>query len=67
MSRERKNLAFDGLGHRADLVPALKINEADALDGPARRPNLLGLDADDLIPKMLRSGRRWIIWSLSPG
>jgi hypothetical protein len=30
------------------LSPSLKINEAEALGGPARRPNLLGLDADDL-------------------
>jgi len=30
------------------LSPSLKINDAEALGGPARRPNLLGLDADDL-------------------
>lgn len=30
------------------MSPSLKIKEAEALGGPARRPNLLGLDADDL-------------------
>jgi len=30
------------------LSPSLKINDSEALGGPARRPNLLGLDADDL-------------------
>jgi hypothetical protein len=39
--------ALLGLGHGADLVPVLQVDQPDALGAAADRQDLLGLDADD--------------------
>jgi hypothetical protein len=41
--------ALFGLGHGADLVAVLKVDEAQAVGRAGREPHLLRLEANDLV------------------
>ncbi len=49
MPTKLKNSALFGLGHGADLVPVLEVDQPDALGGAAREPEVEKKSTRDVI------------------